>query len=52
MEIFEELLNKAQESYKAGKFEHALELTVAALKYIRGLLDAKKLTSPKPPEKP
>lgn len=49
MEIFEELLNKAQESYKAGKFERAYELMVAAVKYLRGVLDAKKLTTTKAP---
>jgi len=51
MEIFEQLLNNANENYKAGKFEKAQELTLAAIKYVRAMLEAKKLTSPAPPLK-
>lgn len=47
MEIFKELLRCAQELYETGKYDNALETLQAAVKYLRGLLDAKKQISQK-----
>lgn len=54
MDIFEELLNSAQVSYKGDRFDRAFELLQAATKFLKGLIDAKKLTAPKeaPKSKP
>lgn len=51
MEIFNELLVRAREDYTAGNHEKAYDTLQAALKYLKGMMDAERLISQKSSQK-
>lgn len=52
MEVFESLLNNAVNQFKANKFDKAFEDVHAAMRYLKGVIDAQKQLSQEPPQKP